>query len=87
MYKFILLFLSLTLSAQVTKVEPPFWWEDMHNSSLMITLYGDDLAHYDVKSESLKITDVVRLESHNYLFVYVDLANTNSGDYSLPPHL
>ena len=83
MYKFILLFLSLTLSAQVTKVEPPFWWEDMHNSSLMITLYGDDLAHYDVKSESLKITDVVRLESHNYLFVYVDLANTNSGEYSL----
>ena len=40
---------------EVTKVEPPFWWEDMHDSSLMITLYGDDLAAYKVKSKSLKI--------------------------------
>ena len=83
MYKFILLFISLTLSAQITKVEPPFWWEDMHNSSLMITLYGDELAAYDVTSKNLNITNIVRLESENYLFVYVDLANTNSGDYSL----
>lgn len=83
MYKFILIFISLTLSAQVTKVEPPFWWEDMHNSSLMITLYGDELAAYDVTSKNLNITNVVRLESDNYLFAYVDLANTNAGDYSL----
>lgn len=83
MYKFILLFISLTLSAQITKVEPPFWWEDMHNSSLMITLYGDELAAYDVTSKNLNITNVVRLESENYLFVYVDLANTNAGDYNL----
>ena len=83
MNKFILLFISLNLSAQAIKVEPPFWWEDMHNSSLMITLYGDDLANYDVKSKSLKITDVVRLESNNYLFVYVDLSSTNAGEYNL----
>lgn len=83
MNKFILLFISLNLSAQAIKVEPPFWWEDMHNSSLMITLYGDDLATYDVKSKSLKITDVVRLESNNYLFVYVDLSSTNAGEYNL----
>ena len=86
MKKLLLLFYSISLSAQITKVEPPFWWEDMHDSSLMITLYGDDLAAYKVKSKSLKITNVVRLENENYLFVYVDLAKTKAGDYELILH-
>jgi len=86
MNKMLLLLISFSLSAQVSKIEPPFWWEDMHNSSLMITLYGDDLAAYDVASKSLKISNVVRLENENYLFVYVDLANTKAGNYELTLH-
>ncbi len=86
MNKMLLLLISFSLSAQVSKIEPPFWWEDMHDSSLMITLYGDHLAAYKVKSKSLKITDVVRLENENYLFVYVDLANTKAGNYELTLH-
>lgn len=86
MNKMLLLLISFSLSAQVSKIEPPFWWEDMHDSSLMITLYGDDLAAYKVKSKSLKISNVVRLENQNYLFVYVDLANTKAGNYELTLH-
>ena len=51
----------LNLSAQVTKVEPPFWWEEMKNSSLMITLYGENLHQYDVNSEQINIVDVVQI--------------------------
>ena len=61
MKKILVLFMTLNLSAQVTKVEPPFWWEGMKNPSLMITLYGDNLHQYDVNSDSIKIVDVVRL--------------------------
>jgi glycosidase len=86
MNKVLLLLISFSLSAQVSKIEPPFWWEDMHDSSLMITLYGDDLAAYEIASKSLKISNVVRLENDNYLFVYVDLANTKAGNYELTLH-
>ena len=83
MKKLVLLFVCLNLSAQVSKVEPPMWWSGMHNTNLMLTLYGDDLAEYKVTSNNLTITDVVRLESKNYLFVYLDLASTNPGSYQL----
>ena len=69
MKKILILFFALNLSAQIQKVEPPFWWEGMKNSSLMITLYGDNLHEYEVNSESINIIDVVRLENPNYLFV------------------
>ncbi len=83
MKKLVLLFVCLNLTAQVSKVEPPIWWSGMHNTNLMLTLYGDDLAEYEVTSNNLTITDVVRLESKNYLFVYLDLASTKPGSYQL----
>ena len=60
MKKILILFITLQLSAQITKVEPPFWWEGMKNSSLMITLYGDNLHEYDVNSESTGITNLLK---------------------------
>jgi glycosidase len=83
MKKILFLFLSLSISAQITKVEPPFWWEGMKNSSLMITLYGDNLTDYSVHSADLNLTDVVRLANPNYLFVYADLTSSKAGDYTL----
>lgn len=83
MKKTLLLFIGLNLSAQVSKVEPPFWWEGMTDTTLMITLYGENLAEYSVHSTALTVTDVVRLDSPNYLFVYLDLKATNGGDYEL----
>ena len=83
MKKLVLLFVCLNLSAQVSKVEPPMWWSGMHHTNLMLTLYGDDLAEYEVASNNLTITDVVRLESKNYLFVYLDLVTTKPGNYQL----
>ena len=56
MKKLVLLFVCLNLSAQVSKVEPPMWWSGMHNTNLMLTLYGDDLAEYEVTSNNLTIT-------------------------------
>jgi glycosidase len=83
MKKILFLFLSLSISAQIKKVEPPFWWEGMKNSSLMITLYGDNLTDYSVHSADLNLTDVVRLANPNYLFVYADLTSSKAGDYTL----
>lgn len=83
MKKLALLFVCLNLSAQVSKVEPPMWWSGMHNNNVMVTLYGENLADYAVASNDLTITDVVRLENKNYLFVYLDFAAAKPGTYQL----
>jgi glycosidase len=83
MKKLALLFVCLNLSAQVSKVEPPMWWSGMHNTNVMVTLYGENLADYEVASNDLTITDVVRLENKNYLFVYLDFAAAKPGTYQL----
>jgi len=83
MKNILLLFISITLYAQVPKVEPPFWWEGMQDSSLMLTLYGENVADYQVSSADLALAKVVRLESNNYLFVYIDLTDTKAGTYQL----
>lgn len=83
MKKLALLFVCLNLSAQVSKVEPPMWWSGMHNTNVMVTLYGENLADYAVASNDLTITDVVRLENKNYLFVYLDFAAAKPGTYQL----
>lgn len=83
MKKLSLLFVCLNLCAQVSKVEPPMWWSGMHNTNVMVTLYGKNLADYAVASNDLTINDVVRLENKNYLFVYLDFATAKPGTYQL----
>ena len=40
-----LLFIG-SASAQVDKIEPPFWWTDMPVQELQIQLYGENLGEY-----------------------------------------
>ena len=47
MKKLILLFLitiSVSVSAQIDKVEPPFWYENMTNNQVQIMFYGKNIA-------------------------------------------
>jgi glycosidase len=76
MKKVILLFLtffSLQVSAQITKVEPPFWYVGMQNPSLQIMFYGKNIAQNDVSvSDDVVITQVQKTENPNYIFVTID---------------
>ncbi len=67
---------SISLQAQVERVEPPFWWSDMNLEDLQIMFYGDEIAQYEVEgSEGVIINNIRKTENPNYLFVTV-----NSGD-------
>ena len=46
-YLFIFLLFPLFATAQIDRVEPPFWWQGMKNKKLKVLLYGDDLSKYD----------------------------------------
>ena len=67
---------TLTLSAQITKVEPPFWYVGMQNPSLQIMFYGKNIAQNNVSvSDGVVITQVQKTENPNYIFVTIDTKN------------
>ena len=74
----------MTLFSQVEKIEPPFWFAEMHNPELQLMVYGRHIAEYDVAfSHTIQITDIVRTENPNYLFVTINTKNLVPGTYEL----
>ena len=74
----------MTLFSQVEKIEPPFWFAEMHNPELQLMVYGRHIAEYDVAfSHTIQITDIVRTENPNYLFVTINAKNLIPGTYEL----
>lgn len=80
------LFISSITFAQKTldKVEPPFWWHDMHNPQLQILLYGKDIATKNIElSEGVKIEKLEKVENPNYLFLTLNTAEIKSSDFKI----
>jgi neopullulanase len=74
--KYLILLLSLAVNAQVSKVEPPFWFSGMRNPELQLMFYGKNIGASAVTvSGGVSIRNVVRTENPNYLFVTVGTAD------------
>jgi len=67
----------------IYKIEPPNWWEGMKHNKIQIMVYGSELNNAEVKSENLTITKVEHVINKNYLFVDIDLNETNAGIYEI----
>ena len=82
MKKLILLFLitiSVSVSAQIDKVEPPFWYENMTNNQVQVMFYGKNIAQNTVTvSNGVVITQIQKTENPNYVFVSIDLKNVTA---------
>jgi hypothetical protein len=65
-----------TLSAQVDKIEPPFWWTNMPIQELQIQFYGENLGDYRAFIDycGIQITQQIAVDSKNYLFLYVEVS-------------
>ena len=73
---FLILFVTFSLSAQIDKTEPPFWFAGMHNPELQIMFYGKNIAANDVSvSNNIVITSIQKTENPNYIFVTIDTKN------------
>lgn len=55
----------------VEKVEPPFWWTGMHNTSLQLMVYGNNISEYTpcINSKGIKLVSAAKVNSPNYLFL------------------
>ena len=69
----------------VSKTEPTFWWSGMKNPELQIMLYGDDIANSEVSvtDKSVKIKEIVSLESPNYILLYLDLSDVAPNKFNI----
>lgn len=74
--------MSPSPNALIERVEPPFWYSGMHNPELQIMFYGKNIAQYQVSvSNAISITNVLRTENPNYIFVTVNTKNISACDF------
>jgi neopullulanase len=75
---FLLIFHSILYSQEVElkKVEPPFWWVGMKNSTIQLLVYGTNIskASPEITYPGIRILEIKRVENPNYLFIYLDIA-------------
>ena len=78
---FFLLITSISF-AQIDKIEPPFWWSDMHYSDVQIMFYGKNIAQNEVTvSNGIIIKNILKTENPNYVFVTIDTKNISAQDF------
>jgi glycosidase len=73
-------------NTNIERVEPPFWWTGFEETGLQLLVYGEDISHYtpSIDHEGITIERVEKVESPNYLFLYLDIAQeTGAGEFDL----
>ena len=61
----------------VNKIDPPFWWTGMKDTSLQLQIHGSDIrsADFSVNYPGVSVDSVVRLDgSPNWQFVYLNIS-------------
>ena len=71
----LLLSLSTYAAMNVNKIDPPFWYTGMQNPELQLMVYGEGIgnAAVSVNYPGVSLSSTVKLESNNYLLVYLKL--------------
>lgn len=61
---------------EIERLEPPFWWTGFERGELQLMLYGNNISLLTPATDypGVSISRVVRVQSANYLFVYLDIA-------------
>lgn len=69
----------------VDRIEPLSWWSGMTNTELQIMLHGPEVAKCEVHfvDDAIVISRIEKTDNPNFLFVYVNTKNVESGSYNL----
>lgn len=72
-----------SVSAQIQRIEPPFWWSGMQHSSLELMIYGENIAELEPKIDGIEILEVQKTENPNYLFVTLNTQNEEPQEFKI----
>ena len=77
--------MTMQAATKIDHIEPESWYVGMKNSSLQLMVYGKNIrdSHVSVDYPGVKIDSLVRLDSPNYLFVYLNLSGAKPGNMVL----
>ena len=64
------------LAQEIERIEPPFWWTGFEHRERQLMIHGNNVSQLTptVNHVGISVNRVVRVESPNYLFVYLDIA-------------
>lgn len=82
---FLLGSVSMDAAPKIDRIEPANWFAGMKNPSLQLMVYGKNIrnAHVTVDYPGARIDSLVRLDSPNYLLVYLNLEGARPGEMTL----
>lgn len=77
--------MTIRAAVKVDRIDPANWFVGMKNTSLQLMVYGENIRQADVTTDydGVKIDSIVRLDSPNYLLVYLDLEGVKPGEMTL----
>ena len=77
--------MTMQATTKIDHIEPENWYVGMKNSSLQLMVYGKNIrdSRVSVDYPGVKIDSLVRLDSPNYLFVYLNLSGAKPGNMVL----
>lgn len=82
-----LLLISMIAHAtiKIDRIDPTDWYVGMKNASLQLMVFGKDVRDMDVSTgyPNARIDSIVRLDSPNYLLLYLNLEGAKAGEMTL----
>lgn len=83
---FALHIIGMSAAVKIDKIEPANWFVGMKNPQLQLMVYGKDIASVKTVTTDypeVRIDSVVRLDSPNYLLIYMNLQGAQAGEMTL----
>ncbi len=77
--------LSANAKVKITRIDPTDWYVGMKDPTLQLMVYGEGIRDAQVSTDypNARIDSLVRLDSPNYLLVYMNLQGAQPGEMKL----
>lgn len=77
--------LTMNATSKIDRIEPANWFVGMKNPQLQLMVYGKDIRSAEVSTDypGVRIDSLVRLDSPNYLLVYMNVKDAKAGVMNL----
>ena len=77
--------LTMNAAVKIDRIEPTDWYVGLKDASLQLMVYGKEIKTADVTTDypGVKIDSLVRLDSPNYLLVYMNVKDAQPGTMTL----
>ena len=77
--------MTMEAAVKIDRIDPTDWFVGMKDASLQLMVYGKGVRNAEVSTDyaGVRIDSLVRLDSPNYLLVYLNLSGAKAGIMTL----